>query len=118
MRAPVRHGVLHVRVLPQLRDRLSHRVAVLDLELLGAAGKLRDRLGARLGRDVRGDAPACARLVAHEHLVGHVVGRARARGQEQQRPKGGYQEDEAYRHWATVGFGVYERTNNPCVAKL
>ena len=52
----------------------------MDLELLGAAGKRLDRLGAGLGRHLGGHAAAGALLVPHDHLIRHIVSRLRARG--------------------------------------
>ena len=118
MGAPVRHRVLDPRVLLELRDRLADRVAVLDRELLRAARQLRHGLRAGLAGHTRRDPAAHALRVLDDHLPGHVVGRARARGGEQQHQEGGDQEEEAYRHWVTVGFGVYEGTNKLPVRKL
>ncbi len=87
--APVRNRVGHVRVLAELGDRLAHRVAVVDRKLLGASRQGLDGLCARLGRHPGGHAAARALVVADDHLVGHVVSRARSGGNEQQQREGG-----------------------------
>ena len=51
--------------------------------------------------------------LSDDDLVLHVVSRAGARGKQQQHPEGGDQGEEAYRHWVTVGSGVYEGNKTP-----
>jgi hypothetical protein len=89
VRVPVGDRVVDVRVLAELRDRLAHRVAVVDLELLGAAGKRLHRLGAGLGGHLGRHTAASALLVTDDHLVRHVVARPRGRREGQHQRKRG-----------------------------
>jgi hypothetical protein len=109
--APVRDRVLDVRVLLELRDRPADRAPVLDRELLGASRQPGDRGGACLGSHVCRHAAPGALGIANDHLAGHIVPRARARGNQHQYPEGRDQGEEAYRHWVRLGTGVYERLN-------
>ena len=118
VRLPVRHRVVHVRVLAELGDRGGDGLAVLDLQLLGAAGQPGDRRGARVGRHVRGHTAPHALRVFHDDLIRHVVSGQCARGQQQQRPEGADQGEEAAWHWVTVDSGVYERRNTLTIGKL
>jgi hypothetical protein len=117
LRAPVRNRVLDVRIVLELGDRLAHRLAILNGELLGAARErlLRDGAGALLS--VRRDARRGPVLVAHDHLAGDVV--ARDGGcRERERAEGECDEEEPGGHWSTVRFAVYGATNNGRRRKL
>ena len=101
VRAPVRHRVGHVRVLAELGDRLAHRVAVVDRELLGAARQRLDGLCARLGRHPGGHAAARAL-----RRSGRSPRRARSQPRAQRRERAAAAPRAARRRGRRIGIGL------------